>query len=182
MLRRKPFYFLRHGQTDWNANRLCQGQTEVPLNTTGVEQAHAAKARLQGIPIATLCCSPMGRARHTAEIINEALHCPVFFIDDLQEMFFGDLQGKPLGTLTYADLLRTAGQLGGEAFEDFTARALRGIDAALDHPGPVLIVAHGGILHAFQAFMRVEPAVGLINAAPMLIEPHGEHDWSVRLV
>lgn len=184
MLRRKPFYFLRHGQTDWNANRLCQGQTDVPLNATGVQQAHDAKARLQAIPIATVCCSPLGRARQTARIINEALQRPLVLIDDLQEIFFGKAQGKPLASLSYAELLRSAGTHGGESFDNFTARALRGIDMALSHPGPVLIVAHGGIFHAFQSHLRLQQDGRVTNAMPMFVEPNDgdEVPWSVRPV
>lgn len=184
MLRRKPFFFLRHGQTEWNADRLCQGQTEVPLNATGMRQAHAAKILLKAIPIATVCCSPLGRARQTADIVNESWAHPLVIIDDLKEMFFGDVQGQPLGALSYAELLRSAAQSGGEAFDDFAARALRGINLALSHPGPVLIVAHGGILHAFQSCMRMVQAGGLSNAVPLRVEPHNGDDlaWSARPV
>jgi 2,3-bisphosphoglycerate-dependent phosphoglycerate mutase len=184
MLRRIPFFFLRHGQTDWNARRLCQGQTEVPLNATGVQQAHSAKERLQAIPIATMCCSPLGRARQTAEIINAALERPLVIIDELKEIFFGEAQGKPLATLSYAELLRSAAQSGGETFYDFAARALRGIAMALSHPGPVLIVAHGGIFHAFQSRMRLQQDGRVTNATPVLVEPKDGADvtWSVQPV
>ena len=184
MFRRTSFYFLRHGQTDWNADRLCQGQTEVPLNATGIQQAHSAKARLQAISIATVCCSPLGRARQTADIVNTSRERPLVIIDELKEMSFGDVEGKSLGARSYDELMRSAVQSGGEAFDDFTVRALRGLDAALSHPGPVLIVAHGGILHAFQSCMRMVQEGVLINAVPMLIEPHDGDDraWSARPV
>ena len=58
MLRREPFYFLRHGQTDWNAEGLLQGQTEIPLNVIGMNQADEAKVRLMDTPVTTICCSP----------------------------------------------------------------------------------------------------------------------------
>ena len=71
MLDKKPFYFLRHGQTDWNAERLCQGQTDIPLNAIGVQQAGEAKAHLADIAITTVCSSPLGRALETAKTVSE---------------------------------------------------------------------------------------------------------------
>ncbi|MBT4739275.1 MAG: hypothetical protein HOH20_11635 [Rhodospirillaceae bacterium] len=42
-LPRVPFFFLRHGETDWNKNRLAQGQTDTALNDTGRDQASSAE-------------------------------------------------------------------------------------------------------------------------------------------
>jgi broad specificity phosphatase PhoE len=171
MLRRKRFYFLRHGQTDWNAKGLCQGQRDVPLNSLGVAQAHEAKSRLAGVPIATICCSPLSRARETAEIINDALKCPLVIVDKLKEIHFAAAEGKPLLRHPYEALLRDAERYGGESFGDFVSRAVTGLNQALAHPGPVLVVAHGGIFCAVQARVRVDYDGDMTNGAPVRLDP-----------
>ena len=76
MIRPVSFCYLRHGETDWNAGRRFQGRTDVPLNARGLAQANAARDRLAGTPIATVCCSPLRRAHETAVIVNQALGAP----------------------------------------------------------------------------------------------------------
>ena len=58
-----PFFFLRHGETDWNRERRLQGNIDVPLNATGLAQAEAAAKRLVGAGVATIVASPLARAR-----------------------------------------------------------------------------------------------------------------------
>lgn len=42
MIERRHFWFLRHGETDWNRTGRWQGQVDVPLNTRGEDQARSA--------------------------------------------------------------------------------------------------------------------------------------------
>lgn len=57
-------YFLRHGQTAWNAEKRLQGQTNIPLNDEGRRQAREAGGRLPAIGVCLT--SPLQRARETA--------------------------------------------------------------------------------------------------------------------
>lgn len=63
MLTASAFYYLRHGETDWNLARRIQGCSDIALNARGVAQAEAARDALRGCTIATICVSPLARAR-----------------------------------------------------------------------------------------------------------------------
>ncbi|MDX2264395.1 MAG: histidine phosphatase family protein [Hyphomicrobiales bacterium] len=94
-------YFLRHGQTDWNASRRMQGQIDTPLNDVG-----RAQAARNGRALATLLgdaaawdyvSSPLVRASETMEIVRETLGLPrLGYATDkrLMEIHFGDWQGE----------------------------------------------------------------------------------------
>ena len=89
MLTRQPFWFLRHGETDWNRAGRCQGRTDVPLSTKGEAQAHSAVPHLRHLGINAICSSPLKRARHTADIVGQELGVPVIDVQGLEEMDVG---------------------------------------------------------------------------------------------
>lgn len=179
-----PFYFLRHGETDWNKQRLCQGQTDIPLNATGVSQAQNARSLLAGMPITTICSSPLGRARQTAEIINEALDCPLVTIDGLQEIGFGEFEGQPVTHNTYTELLADAQNWGGEILEAFIERVMSALEEALAYPGPVLVVSHGGAYWAMQSRFGIAIGDSIANAHPVLLRRQANRDnqWAVETI
>ena len=84
MLTPVPFWYLRHGETDWNAQGVSQGSIDIPLNATGIAQAKAAAEQMVGLGIRTIVASPLSRARVTAEIVAEKLGLPVAIDPDLQ--------------------------------------------------------------------------------------------------
>jgi broad specificity phosphatase PhoE len=71
MIPKRPFYFLRHGQTD--IERRYQGHSDVPLNGMGIDQARAAAECLACIPINRIVARPLIRAVATAAIVAEKL-------------------------------------------------------------------------------------------------------------
>ena len=85
MLTPREFCYLRHGETDWNRERRQQGRTDIPLNETGRAQASAAKPLLAGLGIATICYSPLRRARETSEFVNRSLNAEFVMADGLIE-------------------------------------------------------------------------------------------------
>lgn len=65
----KPFYFLRHGETDWNLEHKAMGSQDIPLNNRGLSQVLNAVKLLKNESIGTIVSSPLLRARKTADII-----------------------------------------------------------------------------------------------------------------
>jgi len=84
---------VRHGQTDVNLERILQGLTDNPLNDTGREQAQIAKQKLEDEPIDLMICSPLVRARETADIINKGRNIKIIYDDRIVERDFGEFEG-----------------------------------------------------------------------------------------
>ena len=92
-------YIMRHGRTDWNVERKLQGHTDVPLNEEGRQMAEEAAVRYKEVSIDTCYCSPLVRAKETAEIVLRDRNIPIWFDDRLVEMGFGEYEGIKLNTL-----------------------------------------------------------------------------------
>lgn len=172
------FWYLRHGETDWNAQGRSQGNIDIPLNATGIAQARAAGPLLRGRGITTIVASPLSRARVTAEIVAESLNLPVTTDPDLREVGFGVHEGQTMGTWFPSWLAGTYTPEGGESFPTLTARSVAGINRAIANPPVVLVVAHGAVFRALRAAMGIVPATSTRNAAPIWCES-GEQGWKV---
>ena len=140
---------VRHGQTDWNAERRIQGRTDIPLNDTGRAQALLAADNLRDGGWTRIVSSSLGRARETAEIIADALGIdgPTTYPDLVERDY-----GVGEGTLV-PDFHARFGHgavPGGETPEQLAARVLEGITrVAADADGePTIVVAHGGVIRA----------------------------------
>lgn len=86
-------YVVRHGETDWNHERRLQGRLDVPLNDTGLVQAHALARYFEGRWLARVYTSPLRRAVATAALIADAANCPLERADELTEIHHGAWQG-----------------------------------------------------------------------------------------
>jgi probable phosphoglycerate mutase len=181
-LTRTAFWFLRHGETDWNAQGLSQGRTDIPLNAVGLAQAERAARTLRGSGIATIVASPLVRARRTAEIAAAALDLPVALDDDLAEVNFGEQEGQPMGDWYDDWIAGTYTPAGGETFEALLARAVAAVNRAVAKPAPVLVVAHGALFRALRLALGHEPNVRTPNALPIWLAPpaEGETAWEVK--
>jgi broad specificity phosphatase PhoE len=142
---------VRHGETDWNAERRWQGHADVPLNDRGREQAMQLAEQLAGERVDAIYTSDLGRARETAEIVGARLGVPVVSVPELREIDVGSREG-------------TIGDQGdlpwdGEPHEAHAERILRAVHRiAADHPGErVVVVTHGGSMR------RVHEHLGLEN-------------------
>ncbi len=175
------FWYLRHGETDWNAQGLSQGNVDIPLNRTGIAQAQAAAELLRNRGITSIIASPLSRARVTAEIVAETLGLSIALDDGLREVRFGVQEGKPM-TRWFSDWVAgTWTPEGGEPFPVLRTRSVAAINRAVEHPPVVLVVAHGAVFRALRSAMGIEPNVRTRNAAPIWCEPPrgGTISWSI---
>lgn len=172
MLVQQAFWFLRHGETDWNRRNLAQGQVDIPLNETGLLQAKAAAERLRGRGIRTVVSSPLSRARATAQAASEVVGRPVQLDPELQEVAFGDHEGQPMLAEWFNDwVAERYTPPGAESFAALRERAVRAVNRALAHQAPVLVVAHGALFRALRSAMGLEPNVRTANGVPLFCEP-----------
>lgn len=156
-------YLLRHGETEWNAdgNRYC-GRTDIGLTEKGIGQAQLAADQLKNIPLDAVYCSPLYRARYTAELAGGGRK--VIADKRLIEADFGGWEGKTkeefiaenpkLWSDWCADpAVSKAGGTGETALQvvhrvnDFYEWALK------KHPsGNILVTAHNGVNRFFLAY------------------------------
>ena len=151
-------YFIRHGETDWNAQARYQGQADIPMNETGRAQAQrngdALRHLLPDIANADFVASPLDRARETMRIVRAALGLEpdAFRIDErLKEAHYGDWQGTLLTDLPGLDAAGIAARTrdpfrwrpqGGESYEDLMGRTLPWLDGVTRD---TVVVSHGGV-------------------------------------
>ena len=86
-------YIIRHGKTDWNLKHKLQGRTDIPLNDEGREMALEAGERYKDVHFDVCYCSPLVRARETAELLLKDRDVPIITDDRLVEMCFGEFEG-----------------------------------------------------------------------------------------
>lgn len=181
MLTRQAFWYLRHGETDWNAKNLAQGRTDIPLNAVGRAQAETAAKLLADRGIRTIVSSPLGRAKATAEAAATIIGRPVQFDDELQEVSFGDHEAKPMLAEWFNDwVAEKYTPAGGESFAALRDRAVAAVNRALTGEAVVLVVAHGALFRALRSAMGLEPGVRLANGTPFFCEPgRGDGPWTL---
>lgn len=161
------FYFLRHGQTKWNAEGRFQGHTDIPLNDVGLSQARDAATILARCRVDLIVASPLIRAHKTAEIVAAHLDRPLLMDDDLKERHFGAFEGlvvnevkAQFGLQPHERLVRHL-PADAEQWHETCARTVRVIGQWLGrHPDQTLLfVAHAGLFDALHQMMlgsRVE--------------------------
>ncbi|QDW29002.1 histidine phosphatase family protein [Arthrobacter sp. KBS0702] len=176
------FALVRHGQTDWNAQRRLQGSTDIPLNDVGRGQARDAVAVLSGYEWDAIVSSPLSRAAETAEVIAAGLGLSVTrLVPELTERSFGPAEGLQDGP--ELDALRIPGGFRGAETEDDAAdRGLGALEALAEefHGGHVLVVAHGSLLRVTLSRMAGQPLQRVDNAALNLAHHHAVDGWQLE--
>ena len=159
---------MRHGQSEWNAENRWQGQADPPLSELGEDQARDAAERLGDIAFAALVASDLRRARHTAEILAEALGLGVQLDPGLREIDVGDWTGLTRseieaqwpGELAAWSEGRSESPLGGETRTHLVDRARSSLARAAAGVGPgerVLVVTHGALIRNLDRALGLPP-------------------------
>jgi len=166
-------YYIRHGETEWNADGRLQGTQDIPLNDLGREQAAHAGGILADLftrdrrseNSLAFVASPLGRARSTMELVRGALRLPPhdYAIDDrLREIGYGHWEGSTLSQMQASDpevfARRQAAKWtvpppGGESYAEVQARMsdwYHGLTA------DTVAVAHGGTARALMVVLDIE--------------------------
>ena len=170
----RPFYFLRHGETETNARKLVAGSLDTELTELGRRQALEAAEALAREPITAVYSSPLRRARDTAAPIAECLQLPIVVVPELAERNWGVLEGQPRGSR-----MRGTTPEGAEPLDDFVQRILRGL-AQVEGDVP-LIVAHSGVHRVLcRALALTEPESAVGNCLPFRVEPLGAGAWKME--
>ena len=148
-------YLVRHGETDWNQAGLLQGQTDIALNAQGLEQAREAAERLKEVPFELAFCSPLIRAKRTAETIIGDRKITLTADERLRELNFGPWEGVDIRTIKDAasQPFTNPGSYippeGAESFAQLYKRSGEFVDQVLlpleGTYETVLVVAHGGV-------------------------------------
>jgi broad specificity phosphatase PhoE len=165
-------YYIRHGETAWNAEGRFQGSQDIPLNDFGRIQATAAGAILDDVLAADgrapsslpFVASPLGRARITMELVRDAMKLPPadYSVDDrLREIGYGQWEGLTLDEMKLNDAATFARRdvdkwdvaaPSGESYVSVTLRVRDWLDSLVSD---TVAVAHGGTMRALMVALGV---------------------------
>lgn len=176
------FALVRHGQTDWNAQRRLQGSTDIPLNDVGRGQARDAVAVLSEYQWDAIVSSPLSRAAETADLIAAGLELrPARRVPELTERSFGPAEGLQDGP--ELDALRIPGGFRGAESEDGAAhRGLTSLEALAEEfrGGRVLVVAHGSLIRVSLSRAIGRTLQSIDNAVLNLAHHHTVDGWQLE--
>jgi len=165
-------YYIRHGETAWNAAGRFQGTQDIPLNDLGRSQAVTSGGILadliarDGHQAAALpfVASPLGRARLTMELVRETLRLPPddYAIDSrLREIGYGQWEGLTLPEMERHDAVTFASRIAdkwgvaapsGESYASVSLRMREWFDSL---QGDTVTVAHGGTMRALMVALGI---------------------------
>jgi len=158
---------LRHGETEWSKSGRHTGRSDIPLTPAGEERAASLRPRLVAMTPTLILCSPLHRARRTAELAGL---WPAELDDDLLEWDYGAWEGRttaeiraelgdPEWTVWQGPV--PVGDTRGEQPDDVAiraARVLRRCRPVLDEGGTCALIAHGHVLRILTATWLGLPA------------------------
>lgn len=167
-------YITRHGQTDWNIQKKVMGRCDEPLNNTGVNQAFETKNNLLDTDIDLIICSPLLRAKQTAEIINEDRNIPIIYDNRIIERDFGEFEGMQTNDFDfngYWDYYKNKQYQTAENIQVFFERIYDFLNDIMKkyNDKNVLLVAHGGVSIPVACFFSKNIPTGSLVEAGLVL-------------
>lgn len=151
----------RHGQTDWNVEKRIQGRTDIELNNKGIEQAYQTKENLENEKIDLIICSPLKRAKQTADIINKDRNIPIIYDERLLEICYGENEGRLHDDFDYDgfwSIVNTHEYKEAENVNKFIQRVHDFLnDLKNSKEENILIVTHNGVCRAINTYFNGIP-------------------------
>ncbi len=167
-------YITRHGQTDWNLQKRVMGRCDEPLNNTGINQAFETKKSLSSTKIDLIICSPLLRARQTAEVINQDRNIPIIYDNRMIERDFGEFEGMQKSDFDfdgYWNYYQNEQYQRAENIQVFFKRVYDFLNDIVEkyNDKNVLLVAHGGISIAVACFFNKNIPIGSLVEAGLVL-------------
>jgi broad specificity phosphatase PhoE len=164
-------HLARHGQTAYNHEGRFQGHLPVPLDATGREQAAALAEVAAGVQIVSLWCSPLRRARETADVVAARIGLQPIedarFVEtdtgDWTDRSFAEVRAEdPEGFARFERSDPSFRYPGGESFAEQSARIQAGLAdlRARSEALPALVVCHRGVIRLALAVALGDEAAG----------------------
>lgn len=150
-------YVIRHGQTEWNVLKKMQGSADIPLNEKGIEQAQQVKSNLENVTFDVILCSPMIRAKQTAEIIKNERNLNIIFDNRLRERDYGEFEGTSKSSFNYNDFWaynKNIKYAKAENVQEFFNRVYGFLDEIKNKyiDKNILIICHAGVIKAIECY------------------------------
>lgn len=149
--------FVRHGQTDYNKHHKFQGRLNTSLNEEGIKQAQQLATTLKDVKFDVIYTSPLTRAKHTAQIINQYHNVELIENEQITEIELGDLTGAPRNLELLSDLnfKNLAQKHNAECFAEFYNRCVEFYNKIKDQKKNILIVAHSGVAQQLKRYLNL---------------------------
>jgi len=190
-------HLFRHGQTDWNAERRVQGQSESQLTELAIQQARELGERTKHLHFDHYYCSSSLRTRQTAEQAFATRADQIHYLDSLREIHLGPWEGRlyaeveveqPEPFRHFWDAPHLFQVQGAETFAQLQQRALDTVAAiqAEYTAGDIAIVSHGALIKALLCHFEGKPLSSMWappsmhNCAHSIVKLH--NDGSAKII
>lgn len=158
-------YVVRHGQTDYNVNKVFQGHADIPLNEVGQKQAQETALKFQNIDIDMILVSPLQRTIQTAKPISQITGVPITIEKRLIERCFGDMEGHQnrddWNIMMMLDYEKNYDRENIEPIQSLFKRIFSFLDEITEKykDKKVVLVTHGAVSQPIECYFNGMPSV-----------------------